>query len=181
MGAQVEFTDCSKYGHENILKPGDGASLVNIETTYHRYHSPGTYTVSLQSFSRNSNKSATALDEVTVVAPNAEDLKGDWKLERVEWYEELFLDPNLSVFQNKKVDTQIIPESYSVADTNIAVSHQNESFFFFDDELTYSYNDTTATLTVGNVNYPIVLFNSSTLILKGGYYKGYTLIWWVRD
>ncbi len=155
--------------------------MVNIETTSHRYHSPGTFTVSLQSFSRKSNKSTTVQDVVTVVAPSAEDLKGDWKLDRVEWYEELFLDPNLSVFENKLVDTQIIPESYSVADSIISVNHQNESFFFFDDELNYTYNATTGIFTVNDRDYPIVLYNSSTLIFKGTYYKGYTLIWWVKN
>ena len=175
VGERIVVSDCSQKSHNNTIDMGDGARFLDQESVPHSYFVPGAYAVQLTAFSKKGDKTELAGQTISVSAPSTASVLGSWKLSTVDTYEQLELDPTISLFDYPKIKSETFEETWNISEKEIQVAHISEDYFIFENVLPYSYSN--GVVYAGNTQFRIVRQNSSQMIWKGYYFKGFKLIY----
>ncbi|MGB0389952.1 MAG: hypothetical protein ACPGD5_00175 [Salibacteraceae bacterium] len=177
LGEVTTITDCSTNGNSSELKTGEGGSFSEIDSKQWFYITPGSYNVTLKTYSKNGNKDDKSVQQIKVLPPDSTILYKKWRLSKVELREELFVNPSINIYENLLVETDTLNEVYSLRGDSMFVQHYSDNFNLFLNDYKMDYQYSTASLVVGNENYEIVSFTSTNMVWKGPFYKGYSLLY----
>ena len=177
LGQETTISDCSEHSFNNELKTGEGGNFSNITSMEWAYNRPGTYQISLKTFSKKGNKDATEIQYIVVSPPDSNKIKGRWKLTVIEQREQLFVDNSLGLFENKLVNSDTLNETYSITLDSLFVKHDIDNFLLFLNAYEMEYDYKNATIKVNNSLFEIVVFEENTMIWKGSFVKGYSLLY----
>jgi hypothetical protein len=180
LGQEVSIADCSKNSYQSIIETGDGARYVDEESISHFYTAPGAFPITLTVYSKKSDRSMEIKEFIEVFAPAKSSLLGQWMLVKVDTYEELFVDPDVDIFSQPKIESENFSEEYSFEEDTIRINHSGETFYTFDNKLSYTYDRDKALLTFANGPYPILVYRGNSMVVRGPYFKGYKLLHFER-
>lgn len=177
LGEVTTITDCSTNGNNNELKTGEGGSFSEIETKEWFYITPGSYNVVLKTYSKNGNKDDKSVQQIRVLPPDSNVLYKKWRLSSVELREELYVNPSINIYENLLVGSDTLNEVYTLRGDSMFVQHYSDNFNLFLNDYKMEYQNNSASIIVGNEKYEIVSFTSTSMVWKGPYYKGYSLLY----
>ncbi|MBD77690.1 MAG: hypothetical protein CL840_01960 [Crocinitomicaceae bacterium] len=180
LGQETVITDCSENSFNNELKTGEGGNFSNITSKTWSYFRPGTYNISLKAFSKRGNKDDTYYQNIHVVPPDSNKVKGRWRLTTFEQREQLFVDYSINLFENPLILRDTLDETYTITGDSLFVKHDTESFLLFLNEYAIDYDYQNATIQAGESFFEIVLFEDTRMVWKGSYVKGYSLLYLSR-
>lgn len=177
LGEKLTISDCTTLRFNNEIKTGEGGSFSDIESMVWSYSTPGSYFITLRAFSKRGNKSDEILQQVRVYSPDSLKVYGKWNLYSIELREQLFVDPSINIFENELIETDTLDEDYTLRGDSIFIKHHRENFNLYLNEYEMKYDQSKATIKIGEVNYEIASFTDDEMIWKGSYFKGYSLLY----
>jgi len=177
LGQETTISDCSEHSYNNELKTGEGGNFSNITSMKWVYNRPGTYNINLKAFSKKGTKDETTYQNIIVIPPDSNAIRGKWRLTRIELREQLFVDNSIGLFENPSVDSDTLDEVYTITSDSIFVKHNIDNFLLFLNEYPMVYNYKEASIIVDNRLMEIVVFEETSMIWKSSYFKGYSLLY----